>query len=203
VSASQSSPRIGPEGFERLYEASTDPWRYLDSDYEKEKYARTMRALPDRPLGAVLELGSSIGVFTERLAARSKQVVAMDFSASAMRLARARLKEHKNVRLLLGSFPEDTPADQWGVVLCSEVLYYLDEPALRAAVDWLAGQLGDGACVLAVSWRGVGRVEPMRGDDVHDLLAEEFAEWHVLDDRQPGYRLDRFDGNALKTDRGR
>jgi len=196
VSASESSPRMGPERFERLYEASTDPWRYLDSDYEHEKYTRTLRALPNRPLGAVLELGSSIGVFTERLATRCEQVVAMDFSTRAIRLAQTRLREHENVRLVLGSFPEETPQGKWDVVLCSEVLYYLDEPTLRAAVVWLEGQLNAGACVVAVSWRGPGRTEPLRGDDVHDLVADQFAEWHVLDDRQPGYRLDRFDGNA-------
>jgi SAM-dependent methyltransferase len=196
VSAPERSPRMGPESFERLYEASTDPWRYLDSDYEHEKHTRTLRALPDRPLGAVLEVGSSIGVFTERLATRCERVVAMDFSPRAMRLARTRLHERDNVRLVLGSFPEDTPAGPWDVVLCSEVLYYLDGPALRAAVAWLDGQINEGVCVLAVSWRGLGSTEPHRGDDVHDLLADEFAEWHVLDGRQPGYRLDRFDGRA-------
>ncbi|HEY5194956.1 MAG TPA: SAM-dependent methyltransferase [Solirubrobacteraceae bacterium] len=196
MSASAGAPRMGPERFERLYEASADPWGYCDSDYEREKYARTLAALPARPLGAVLEVGCSIGVFTEHLASRCERVVAVDFSPSALRLARARLRERRNVRLVQGSFPEEAPEGPWDVVVCSEVLYYLDEPALHAAVSWFAGQLRDGVCVVVVSWRGVGSSEPLRGDEVHDLLAGELAGWHALDDRQPGYRLDRFDGDA-------
>lgn len=194
--ASARGPRVGPERFEQLYAASVDPWGYRDSAYEREKYARTLAALPARPLGAVLELGCSIGVFTERLASRCERVVAVDFSPRALQLAGARLAKRGNVRLLRGSFPEEAPAGRWDVVVCSEVLYYLDEAALQAAVSWLAGQLRDGACVVVVSWRGVGGSEPLRGDDVHDLLAVELARWHALDDRQSGYRLDRFDGDA-------
>lgn len=196
MSNSAGAQRIGPERFERLYEASPDPWGYRDSDYEREKYARTLAALPARPLGAVLEVGCSIGVFTERLASRCKHLVAVDFSALALQLAGGRLRNRGNVRLVQGSFPEEAPPGPWDVVVCSEVLYYLDERALHAAVSWLAGQLGDGACVVVVSWRGVGRSEPLRGDDVHDLLAVDLAGWHALDDRQAGYRLDRFEGHA-------
>ncbi len=196
MSASARAPRMGSERFERLYEASADPWDYCGSDYEREKYARTLATLPAGPLGAVLEVGCSIGVFTGQLASHCEQVVAVDFSSRALALARARLRERGNVRLVQGSFPEEAPAGPWDVVVCSEVLYYLDEPALHAAVSWLGGQLRDGACVVTVSWRGAGTSEPLRGDEVHDLLAGELAGWHALDDRQPGYRLDRFDGDG-------
>jgi SAM-dependent methyltransferase len=196
VSASARAPRMGPECFEQLYEASADPWDYCDSDYEREKYARTLAALPSGSLGAVLEVGCSIGVFTEQLASRCERVVAVDFSPRALALARARLRQRGNVRLVQGSFPEQAPMGPWDVVVCSEVLYYLDEPALHAAISWLAGQLRGAACVVAVSWRGAGSSEPLRGDEVHDLLAGELAGWHALDDRQPGYRLDRFDGDG-------
>jgi SAM-dependent methyltransferase len=186
---------MGPKRFERLYAASVDPWGYRDSEYEREKYGRTLAALPVRPLGAVLELGCSIGVFTERLASRCERVVAVDFSPRALQLAGARLAKRGNVRLVQGSFPEEALPGPWDVVVCSEVLYYLDEPALHTAVCWFAEQLRDGTCVVVVSWRGTDGGEPLRGDDVHDLLAVELARWHALDDRQPGYRLDRFDGD--------
>ena len=78
--------------------------------------------------------------------------------------------------------------------MCSEVLYYLQPQALNDAVGWIETQLGYGTSVLAVSWRGVGREEPLLGDDVHDRLALQLASWHALDARQDGYRLDRFDG---------
>jgi len=188
---------MGAERFERIYEASVDPWDYRTSAYEREKYADTMAALPARPIGSALELGCSIGVFTTQLAACCKQVLALDFAPRALALARERVGELENVQLLQASFPEQAPPGPWDLVLCSEILYYLDEQALLRATRWLAGQLQTGASVVAVSWRGKGHEEPLRGDETHDLLARELARWHVLDARRPGYRLDRFDGDVL------
>jgi len=182
------------ERFERLYRDSSDPWDYCTSAYERDKYAATLAALPKRSHGLCLEVGCSIGVFTGLLAARSEHVVAIDFSLSALRLARRRLQGVPNVDLLRASFPEETPPGSWDLIVCSEVLYYLPEPALAEAVGWIRTQLAYGSSVLAVSWRGVGHEEPLFGDEVHDRLAMQLARWHALDARQDGYRLDRFDG---------
>jgi len=182
------------ERFERLYQESSDPWGYRTSEYEREKYAATLAALPKRSYGLCLEVGCSIGVFTGRLATRCQHVVAIDFSLSALQLAGHHLQGVPNVDLLRADFPEETPPGSWDLVVCSEILYYLQPPQFEQAVGWIKTQLGYGASVLAASWRGVGREEPLLGDAVHDRLAQELAGWHVLDARQDGYRLDRFDG---------
>jgi SAM-dependent methyltransferase len=196
VSPPTGAPRMDAESFERIYAASEDPWGYRTSEYERRKYADTLAALPARPIGRALESGCSIGVFTELLAARCAQVVAIDFAPSALALARERVGGLPNVELLQASFPEQAPQGPWDVVVCSEVLYYLDGPALLAAARWLAEQLRDGASVLAVSWRGEGSQEPMRGDEAHDVLVRELGSWHTLDAQRSGYRLDRFDGDG-------
>jgi SAM-dependent methyltransferase len=180
--------------FQRLYDESPDPWGYRTSRYEQQKYAATLAALPDGPHGLCLEVGCSIGVFTGRLSARCEHVVAIDFSPSALKLARRQLHGASNVELVLARFPEQIPPGSWDLIVCSEVLYYLEPPALEEAIGWIADQLRCGTSVLAVSWRGVGRDEPHTGDEVHDRLAREFGRWHVLDARADGYRLDRFDG---------
>jgi SAM-dependent methyltransferase len=182
------------ERFERLYHESSDPWGYRTSEYEREKYARTLAALPKPSHGLCLEVGCSIGVFTGLLAARCEHVVAIDFSLRALQLAAENLNGVRNVDLLRASFPEETPPGSWDLIVCSEVLYYLQGTALDAAVEWIETQLACGAGVLAVSWRGVGREEPLQGDEVHDRLAAQLADWHALDARQDGYRLDRFEG---------
>jgi predicted TPR repeat methyltransferase len=188
---------VPPERFERHYETSSDPWGYRTSAYEREKYAATLAALgPSRSFGRALEVGCSIGVFTELLAPRCERLVAIDFAAGALALARERLDRVENVEILHAGFPEQTPAGKWDLVVCSEVLYYLDEQTLRQAVAWLDAQLSGGTSLLAVSWRGEGEEEPLSGDEAHDLLAEELARWHVLDARRGGYRLDRFDGDG-------
>jgi cyclopropane fatty-acyl-phospholipid synthase-like methyltransferase len=180
--------------FERLYHQSPDPWGYRTSGYEQHKYAATLAALPKPSHGLSLEVGCSIGVFTGQLAARCEHVVAIDFSLSALALARQHLQGQGNVDLLRASFPEEAPPGSWDLIVCSEVLYYLQEPALDEAISWIETQLSYGASVLAVSWRGVGRDEPLTGEEVHDRLARELAGWHALDARQDEYRLDRFDG---------
>jgi SAM-dependent methyltransferase len=189
-------PRVYAERFERHYEASADPWNYRDSAYEREKYAATLAALPPRSFDRALEVGCSIGVFSGLLAERCERLVAIDFSARAVALARERLAGEANVEVVQASFPEQVPRGDWDLIVCSEVLYYLDEPALERALEWLQARLRCGATVLAVSWRGTGAEEPLLGDEVHDLLKRRFAGWHALDARHPGYRLDRFDGHG-------
>jgi SAM-dependent methyltransferase len=182
------------ERFERLYHASPDPWGYSTNGYEQEKYAATLAALPKASHGLCLEIGCSIGVFTGLLAARCEHVVAIDFSLGALKLARRRLRGVRNVDLLRAGFPEETPPGSWDLIVCSEVLYYLQPRELDEAIEWIRSQLTYGASVLAVSWRGVGREEPLLGDEVHDRLTEQLTRWHALDARSDGYRLDRFDG---------
>lgn len=188
------APRVGRERFERHYEASSDPWGYRTSGYERAKYEATLGALPAGRLARALEVGCSIGVFTRLLAERCGQLVAIDFSARAIELAREQLGDVAGVELALASFPEQAPAGEWDLVVCSEVLYYLDAPTFAGAVRWLRARLERGASVLAVSWRGDGVEEPLSGDEAHDALARELACWHVLDRRTVDYRLDRFDG---------
>lgn len=196
MSPATRAKRMTAERFERHYEASADPWAYDTSVYEREKYAATLAALPSRPLARALEVGCSIGAFTELLAPRCAQLVAIDFSTRALELARERVGGVANVELAQAAFPEEIPAGAWDLVVCSEVLYYLDGAALLRAIGWLEEQLASGASLVAVSWRGIGSEEPLHGDAVHDLLSVRLARWHAFDGRHPGYRLDCFDGDA-------
>ncbi len=184
------------ERFERIYRESPDPWGYRTSAYEREKYAATLAALPKDRHGHCLEVGCSIGVFTSLLAARCEHVVAIDFSLAALAIAARQLRGASNVELLRAGFPEEAPPGSWDLIVCSEILYYLQPKALEEAIGWISAQLACGASVLAVSWRGIGREEPLLGDEVHDRLAYELADWHALDARRDEYRIDRFDGRS-------
>jgi len=186
--------RVAALDFDRIYDEDPDPWKLESSRYERDKRAATLAALPGGPHPSTLEIGCASGVLTAALAMRSTRVVALDFSRRAVAMARHRLAAADNVEVRLGSFPEDAPAGSWSVVVCSEVLYYLDPPALELAIAWLADQLAGGATVVAVHWRGPALTEPLRGDDVHDLMRVGLARWHARDERRARYRLDVFDG---------
>lgn len=185
-------PRVEPEYFERLYAEDADPWRFASSVYERDKYAHTLAALGARRYGTALEIGCSIGVFTRQLASRCESVCALDVSTRALDLAR-QAGTPPNVHWEHAAFPERMPAGPWDLVVCSEVLYYLDLPAFERAVGHLHDAMEANATVLAVHWRPPTRTYPLRGDEVHDRLVAALGRYHALDERHERYRLDRFD----------
>jgi len=193
--------RVGAREFERMYARDSDPWELATSAYERDKREQTVRALAPAGYGRALQVGCATGELTAALAPHCEHLVARDFAPSAITATQRRVAGHGNVEVMRAVFPEQVSPDGWTLVVCSEVLYYLDEEALAAAVAWLEQALVGGATVLAVHWRGPGVTEPLRGDDVHDRLATELRRWHALDRRQRDYRLDRFDGEAAEKSR--
>jgi predicted TPR repeat methyltransferase len=75
--------RLGREYFEELYAESDDPWNFEASEYERKKYGRTLEVLGERRFERALEAGASIGVFTEMLAGRCDELLAVDVSERA------------------------------------------------------------------------------------------------------------------------
>jgi SAM-dependent methyltransferase len=194
VTATPARPRVAAEFFEELYARDRDPWGFATSDYEREKYRRTLAAIGDRRWARALEIGCSIGVFTRLLAVLCDELVAVDVSERALELARERLAGTSHVTLSLATFPEEMPGGPWDLIVCSEVLYYLDTDGFTTALERLEAALEEGTTVLAVHWRPPTATYPLRGDDVHDRLAERLGRRHAFDGRQPLYRLDLFGG---------
>ena len=176
-------PRLGAEFFDDLYAHDPDPWGFETSDYERAKYDATLAALDGRHYARGLEIGCSIGVLTERLSPHVDDLLAVDVSAAALDRARARLPR---VRFERREIPEEFPDGRFDLIVCSEVLYYLDPPAFEATLDRLHGT------VLPVHWRHPTRRYPLRGDEVHERLAARFGP-PAYSRATPDYRLDRFD----------
>jgi SAM-dependent methyltransferase len=191
--------RVSAADFERIYADDPDPWQLASSQYERRKRAATLAALGSGFFRRGLEIGCGPGLLTSALATRCESVLAIDFAPRAVEIATRRLADVRSVEVRLASFPEQVPAGPWSAVVCSEVLYYLDPPALDRAIAWLAAELAGGATVVAVHWRGPGLTEPLRGDAVHDRLQADLARWHAGGDRRARYRLDRFEGDNSAT----
>jgi SAM-dependent methyltransferase len=191
---SRDRPRVPVSFFDDLYEGSEDPWSFATSEYEREKYAHTLASLGAPRFERALEVGCSVGVFTELLAGVTEELVAIDVSKRALVRARRRLQGRRGVRFVPVSFPEDLPEGPWDLIVCSEILYYLDREAFAHAEDRLRACLEAGSTVVAVHWRAATLTYPLLGDEVHDRLVAVLGDWHALDDRRPQYRLDRFEG---------
>jgi SAM-dependent methyltransferase len=183
--------RLGPAFFDDLYARDPDPWRLETSEYEARRYDATIAALEGRRYTTALEVGCSIGVLTERLAAHCDALLSIDVAGAALTRARARqLPAH--VAFERREVPEDWPDGPFDLIVCSEVLYYLDPPAFDAATEAIERTLLPGGSLLAVHWRPPARRYPLRGDEVHERLAS--LGWPAAVSRRTGsYVLQRFD----------
>ncbi len=179
--------RLGPAFFDALYAADPDPWDFASSPYEAAKYDATLAALEGARFANGLELGCSIGILTSRLSTVCDTLLAVDVAEAALEQARARLPE---VAFERREVPEEFPDGAYDLVVASEVLYYLDEAALRATCDAIERTLR--GTLLAVHWRPLAERYPLTGDEVHARLRDRFGA-SAYSRRTDRYNLDRFD----------
>jgi SAM-dependent methyltransferase len=182
---------LPPAYFEALYAGDPDPWRFASSDYEREKYAATLAALPRARYRRALEVGCSIGVLTAALAPRCEALLAVDVAETALAAAQRRCAALPQVRFARMRLPQDWPGGAFDLILLSEVLYYLDAEDLARMADRVAGSLATGADLLLVHWTGETDY-PLGGDAAADAFLGALAPvTQVLRQaRAPRYRLD-------------
>ena len=187
------SERLGREYFEGLYAESGDPWSFETSEYERKKYGRTLAALGDRTFHRALEAGASIGVFTEMLAGRCDELLAVDVSEQAVAAARERLSGREHVRVERRTLPEEMPEGPFDLIVASEVLYYFPGEEMLAVLHAFERELAPGGALLAVHWRRETRTYPLQGDEVHELLLQHTRLSNAETIVEADYRLDLFE----------
>jgi SAM-dependent methyltransferase len=158
------------DDFDALYRGDPDPWSYTSSDYERDKYAATLEACGTGPFDHGLELGASIGVFSELLADRCGALTTLDAAPTAVAAARHRLAGDDRVEVILGLIPEAIPVQSYDLIVASEILYYLEPAALDATLAVLQQRLAPGGRLVAVHWRPSGPERPFTAAEVHDRL---------------------------------
>jgi SAM-dependent methyltransferase len=177
--------------FEARYRAEPDPWRTLTDPYELGKRRRTLEACGPGPFAAVCELGSGLGALAAELAPRCTRLLALDASPTAVDAATGRLAPFAHAAACVAVVPEDLPPRaRFDLIVASELLYYLDAPALAATVAWAARALVAGGRLVAVGW--TGRAPDMRRDAADAAAALACApELRAVDTAcHPGYRID-------------
>ncbi|HTU31780.1 MAG TPA: SAM-dependent methyltransferase [Solirubrobacteraceae bacterium] len=182
--------RMTLSDFEARYRADPDPWGYMTSAYERDKYAATLAACGAGPFDHALELGASIGVFSAMLAPRCLRLTTIDAAPTAVDIARRRLANTRAVAVLDGVIPGAIPDGPYDLVVASEILYYMTAGELDATLDRIGVQTTPGGRLVAVHWRPDGPDRPLTADDVHEALRR--AAWLRPLDRADtdGYRLD-------------
>ena len=189
---------LPPDYFDAVYRANEDPWGFETSPYEREKYAATLAALPHPHYAEAFEIGCSLGVLTQQLAARCGHLLAVDVAQAALDKARQRCANLPQVELQLMRIPEEFPAaQQFDLILVSEVGYYWSPEDLQRSADLMLQALRPGGQLLLVHWTPLVHDYPLTGDDVHEFfLAKAGPDGplrHLSGQRQETYRLDLFE----------
>ena len=117
----QPSQSLPASYFDALYQTDIDPWKFATSEYEAEKYATTIAALPNAHYRSALEIGGSIGVLTQKLAPYCDSLLSIDVSQLAQNEAIQRCQQLAQVRFEIMSFPQQFPDELFDLILVSEV----------------------------------------------------------------------------------
>jgi peptidoglycan/xylan/chitin deacetylase (PgdA/CDA1 family)/SAM-dependent methyltransferase len=149
--------------------AAPDPWGYT-SPYEQRKYEHTLKLLPEGPPpGRALELACAEGHFTVQLAPRVGALLAADIAANALERAQARCRDFGHVRFAQLDLRTDEIPGRFGLIVCSEVLYYVGNRFDLARV----------ACKLAGALEPGGHLLVTHADAVVDDPSATGFDWQV------------------------
>lgn len=184
-----STPR---EHFEEVFADDDDPWGFESRWYEERKRDILLAALPRRRYDAALELGCATGVLTERLADRCDEVLAVDFSATALASARARLADRPDIDLRAAELPREWPDGSFDLVVFSEIGYYWDADALHEGIARMAASLRPGGHLVACHWRHPIPEGPYTGDTVHAALRASSALDRIVFHDETDFLLEVF-----------
>ena len=182
--------------FDALYRTDIDPWDFRTSDYERDKYAATLDALPRPRYARALEVGCSIGELTRRLRERADRVLGLDVSGVAIVEARRVHGDVPGLDFAVLEVPGRWPDGAFDLIVLSEVLYFLEPDEIDGLAVRVAGALAPGGHCVSVCWTGEND-STLDGDGATERflagvrnLTTGAAIDVVLACREPRYRLD-------------
>ncbi|HTU10254.1 MAG TPA: metalloregulator ArsR/SmtB family transcription factor [Allosphingosinicella sp.] len=164
---------------ERYFAGHAADWDALRSLHvaESEVEAAIARALADRPIGRLVDIGTGTGRMLELFGRTADKATGIDRSPEMLRLARAKLAEAGlDAELRQGDmYALPLGADSADTVIIHQVLHYAQNPA--AAVAEAARLLGPGGRLVIVDFAPHER-EELRSADAHIRLG--FADEAML-----------------------
>jgi predicted TPR repeat methyltransferase len=176
---------------EQLRRVQAGPLQYESAPFELVEGA--LQACGPGPFASALELGGSIGVFTELLAPRCNRLTRVDVAATAAAMARRRLTGLPGVEVVRGAIPEAIPEREYDLVVASEILYYLAADDFERTLALIRARLVSGGRLVAMHWRPDESERPFTAGEVHERLRDDPWLESVAAVQGPGYLLDALD----------
>ncbi len=185
---------VAPEHFDQLYGLHADPWDFETSSYEAQKYAASLACLLHPLYANALELGCSIGVLTQLLATRCRQLLATGVSARALARTRERCADQNNVRCEPCELPDHYPQGEFDLIVLSEVGYYFSKLDLECLRKTIAASLATQGHLLLVHYTGDTSYPQTAAAVHHSFHAWPERPWKSLFQRkEEDYLLELFE----------
>lgn len=181
---------LTPDYFDKVYAANADPWGFETSDYERGKYADTLKSLPRSEYRNAFEIGCSLGVLTAQLAGCCGKVLAVDGSEMPLTRARELCRGLGNVEIQQMQVPDQFPDGLFDLILVSEVGYYWSPGDFQKAQTAILEHLEPAGQLMLVHWTPPVHDYPLTGDEVHEAFLRLPGLKHLSGHRAETYRLD-------------
>lgn len=171
-----------------LYSETHDPWHFESSEYERQKFHATRRALSLARYRSAFELGCGNGQLALHLSEVCDRYTGMDAVDEALEAARRKVPSATFVK---GFYPCALPNDDFDLIILSEILYFLDPGSIRQLASDIAENRPN-AEVLCVSFLGSSGNE-MQGREAVLSFMDALRCTHdfALMEQTGSYRIDR------------
>lgn len=168
VAAPNPAPVSDARYFDELYAKAADPWGLADRFYERRKRTLLLAGLPRERFRSAFEPGCATGLLTAALAERCDRVLACDVAEVALRQTAQRLADRPHVTVERGQIPDDWPAQQFDLIVLSEVGYYARD--LSVLVDRVRSSLTPDGVLVVCHWRHAAPDHAQTAEAVHSAL---------------------------------
>ena len=146
-----ADPWTSPAAFEQKYASGPDSWGY-ETPAGDERLARAAQLLDTvakgRRLRCALEIGCGEGVFTQLLAERCEELLAVDFAPTALARAAARRNWNSRVRFQRLDLMREQLSGSFDLITLMDVLDYFSTHGMKAACEKVLACLPPGGYLL-------------------------------------------------------
>ena len=181
--------------FEQLYQKLDDPWAVKTAWYERRKRQVLLAALPREQYRHGFEPGCGNGETTMALLERCDQLIAADFSESAVLLCNARIQRQDRRQLHLQKLQlplewPQVPAGGFDLLVVSELAYYLADADLALFNERCLSSLAPGGHWLMCHWRHQAPDLLQSADAMHAKIRAHPALKTVVEHRETDFLLE-------------
>lgn len=149
-----------------------------------------LNAIPRSHYSSALQVGCSIGIFANALAARCGRLLAVDASEHTLDLARRSCAHQSNVRFELHAIPNEYPSGPFDLITICEMGWFLDPKDLRALRQLVTEHSVPGAHAVLVHLTPCWNGEATAAEEVHRIFRESREFTHLHGFSVSNYRLD-------------